>query len=87
MKITGAKDVIDRISYVKATLKEKNKLKETFTDEANIQVLDKDLNKLDVEVDPEKVKVTIPVKNNSKTVPINIMRKGTPPDGITINSD
>ncbi|CAH2717641.1 CdaA regulatory protein CdaR [Neobacillus rhizosphaerae] len=86
VKITGAKSDIDRISYVKATIEEKNKLKESVTKEARVQVLDKDLNKLNVEVKPETVKVTIPIKSNTKTVPINIVKKGIAPEGITIQS-
>lgn len=86
VKITGAKSVIDRITYVKAILDEKNHLKETVTKDALVRVLDKDLNKLNVVVEPETVKVTIPVKNTSKTVPIDVIKKGTPPSGITIDS-
>ncbi|HEY2419870.1 MAG TPA: CdaR family protein [Neobacillus sp.] len=86
IKITGAKNVIDQIAYVKAILDEKNHLKETVTKDARIRVLDKELNKLDVNVVPETVKVTIPVKNISKTVPIDVIKKGTPPAGITIDS-
>lgn len=86
VKITGAKSVIDRITYVKATLEEKDKLKETISEEANIQVLDKDLSKLNVVVEPQRVKITIPIKSNSKTVPINIVRNGTAPEGVTIES-
>ncbi|MCL6573564.1 MAG: YbbR-like domain-containing protein [Bacillus sp. (in: Bacteria)] len=86
VKITGAKSVIDRITYVKATLEATGKLNETITKDALIQVLDKELNKLNVVVEPATVKVTIPIKNNSKTVPINIIRKGTPPSGVTIDS-
>jgi YbbR domain-containing protein len=86
IKITGAKNVIDQITYVKAILDEKNHLKETVTKDARIRVLDKELNKLDVNVVPETVKVTIPVKNISKTVPIDVIKKGTPPAGITIDS-
>ncbi|WP_040205757.1 CdaR family protein [Neobacillus jeddahensis] len=86
VKITGAKSTIDRISYVKATLEEKGKLSETITREARIQVLDKELNKLNVVVDPETVKVTIPIKSNTKTVPINIVKKGNAPSGVTIES-
>ncbi|MEH7304974.1 CdaR family protein [Neobacillus drentensis] len=86
VKITGAKSVIDRIFYVKATLGGKNNLKETFTEKADIQVLDKDLNKLNVKVEPETVEITIPVRSNSKTVPINIVRNGTAPEGVTIES-
>ncbi|MFZ7946962.1 MULTISPECIES: CdaR family protein [Bacillaceae] len=86
VKITGAKDVIDRITYVKATIEEKGKLKASITKEARIQVLDKELNKLNVVVEPETVKMTIPIKSNTKTVPINIVKKGTPPPGVTIES-
>jgi len=86
VKITGAKSDIDRITYVKATLDGTGKLKATISKQAQIQVLDKKLNKLDVTVDPETVRVTIPIKSNSKTVPINIVKKGTSPEGITIES-
>src|SRR3954470_19848898 len=55
VKITGAKSDIDRITYVKAALEEKDKLKETITKEARIKVLDKDLNKLNVVVEPQTV--------------------------------
>ncbi|MDR7002815.1 CdaR family protein [Neobacillus niacini] len=86
VKITGAKNLIDRISYVKATLNVKDQINQTITQEANVQVLDRDLNKLDVEVDPGTVKVTIPVKDISKKVPIDIKQIGTPPSGVTIDS-
>ncbi|PLS10380.1 CdaR family protein [Neobacillus cucumis] len=86
VKITGAKSDIDRITYVKATFEANGKLKGTMTKEAQIQVLDKKLNKLNVMIQPETVNVTIPIKTNSKTVPINIVKKGTPPDGVTIES-
>ena len=86
VKITGAKDVIDKITYVKAVLDGRNLLDSTVTKEAQVQVLDKELNKLDVIVEPETVEVTIPVKSNTKTVPINIIEKGTPQEGVTIES-
>lgn len=85
VKITGAKNLIDQITYVKAAIEEKEKLTETIARAANVQVLDKNLNKLDVTVEPETVKVTIPIKDNSKKVPISIVQKGTPPKGVTID--
>ncbi|WP_462412615.1 CdaR family protein [Neobacillus sp. Marseille-QA0830] len=85
VKITGAKSEMDRIAFVKAVIGGDDKLKETTTAEANIQVLDHDLNKLNVTVEPATAKVTIPIKKNTKTVPIDIVRKGTPPSGITID--
>jgi YbbR domain-containing protein len=86
VKITGAKNVIDQIAYVKAVVDEKIPVKDTITKEARVQVFDKDLNKLDVQIEPAYVKVTIPIKNTSKTVPINVIQKGTPPAGVSIDS-
>lgn len=86
VKITGARDVIDRITYVKATIEGKETFNESITREAQVQVLDKELNKLNVVVEPETVEVTIPIKNTSKTVPITVLEKGDAPSGITIES-
>jgi YbbR domain-containing protein len=86
VRITGAKDVIDRITYVKATLDLKQPITDTISKEAHIRVLDRELNKLDVIVEPETVKVTVPIKNTSKVVPINVIQKGTPPSGVIIDS-
>ncbi|NRD77579.1 YbbR-like domain-containing protein [Bacillus sp. BRMEA1] len=86
VKITGAKSEIDSIAYVKAVVEDNKPLKDTLSREARVQVLDKDLNKLSVTVEPSTVKVTIPIKATSKTVPINIVQKGTPPSGISIAS-
>lgn len=86
VKITGAKDVIDRITYVKAALEGGDLLDSTVSKETQVQVLDKELNKLNVVVEPATVEVTIPIKRNEKTVPINIIEKGTPPAGVTIES-
>lgn len=86
VKITGAKDIVDRITYVKATVNSNSKITETITREASVLVLDKEMNKLNVEVEPKMVEVTIPVKSSSEKVPIEIVRKGTLPSGVTIES-
>jgi YbbR domain-containing protein len=86
VKITGAKNVVDQITYVKATIDNKDSINQTITQEAQVQVLDKELNKLAVLIEPETVKVTIPIKATNKTVPINVVEKGTTPDGIIIDS-
>ncbi|MCM3455717.1 CdaR family protein [Heyndrickxia oleronia] len=86
VKITGAKNVIDQITYVKATIDTKKEINQTITRNAKVQVLDKSLNKLDVEVDQDTVEVTIPVKNPSKTVPITVNPIGDEKDGVVINS-
>lgn len=86
VKITGAKEDIEKISYVKATVDLKGLIRETVTTEASILVLDHELNKLNVTVEPKIVEVTIPIKTTSKTVPIDIIQKGIPKEGITIES-
>lgn len=86
VKITGAKDVLDKISYVKATLDVKGPIQDTLKQEAEILVLDQELNKLDVVVEPRTVEVTIPIKASSKKVPIRIVENGAPPEGVVIDS-
>lgn len=86
VQITGAKDIVEQISYVKATIDTNGTLDNTVTREARVQVLDRFLNKLDVIVEPEIVDVTIPVRPIEKTVPIVIKREGVLPEGITVES-
>ncbi|WP_338450574.1 CdaR family protein [Niallia oryzisoli] len=86
VKITGGKDVMDKISYVKAILELNKTVNETIEESARITVLDKNLNKLDVSVDHEVVNVTVPIKKLSKTVKIEVVEKGSPSEGVSIDS-
>jgi YbbR domain-containing protein len=86
VKITGGKDVMDKISYVKATIEISQAVNETINGRAVVTVLDDNLNKLNVIVEQETVEVTIPIKKSSKTVPIEIIQVGSPPEGVTIDS-
>ncbi|WP_445490858.1 CdaR family protein [Niallia sp. 03133] len=86
VKVTGAKDEMDKIAYVKANVALDGSTSQSIEQEAKISVLDSSLNKLDVQVEPETVNVSIPVKRVSKKVPINIVEKGSPPSNITIDS-
>ncbi|WP_059171538.1 YbbR-like domain-containing protein [Bacillus sp. FJAT-27445] len=86
VKITGARDIIDSITYVKATVDLKRPLEQTTTRDAKIRVFDKELNKLSVIVEPDSVEVTIPLKSMTKQVPINIVQKGSLPDGLVLES-
>src|SRR5690606_11810732 len=81
-----AKDVIEKISYVKATINASGLINDTIKQYAKVTVLDRELNKLDVLVEPESVLVTIPVTNPRKNVPIKINTTGTPPDDINIKT-
>lgn len=86
VKITGAKGEIEKISFVKATVDLEGPIEETFTKNAKVVAFDQQMNKLNVTIEPETVKVTIPIKNTSKTVPINVVQKGTAQSGIVIDS-
>ncbi|MBE6185587.1 CdaR family protein [Heyndrickxia ginsengihumi] len=86
VKITGAKDVLDKISYVKATLETSKPINSTVSQQAKVRVLDKNLNKLDVVVEPSTVEVTVPVSNPSKQIPITVNPIGSENQGVTIKS-
>ncbi len=86
VKITGAKDIVDSIAFVKATLDLKNPKKETFTEQATVLAFDKNLNKLDVIIEPQTVQVTVVIEANTKKVPIRIREVNSLPDGVEIES-
>lgn len=86
VEITGARSIIESISYVKATVTGELGIKESFEQEASVRVLDRDLNKLNVTVVPESVIVKVEVVENSKEVPIVLRQKGTASEGVTIDT-
>ena len=85
VQITGAKSVIESISYVKATVGGDQGLNETFTQEASVKVLDKDLSKLNVTIEPAEVEVTVEIEEYSREIPISLQQSGTIKDGVVIN--
>ena len=86
VKITGAKDVIEKISYVKATLEIDKGLNESVNDNATVKALDRDLNKLDVTIEPASVLVSLDVSIPSKKVSIIPKQSGKAKDGVKIKS-
>lgn len=83
--VTGARSVIEAINFVKATVSGEQGLNESFEQEAAVRVLDRDLNKLDVLIEPEVVNVSVEIEQYNKEVPIVIEQEGSPGEGITIN--
>ena len=83
--VTGAKSIIDSIGYVKATIVRDEGINKSFEQEASIRVLDADLNKLDVTVEPKTVQVKVKVEEYSKEVPVVLAPKGVPKEGVTVN--
>ncbi|CAN7594730.1 CdaR family protein [Rossellomorea sp. LjRoot5] len=86
VKVTGSKNEVERVAYVIATLDVDEEINENVTREARVQVLDREYNKLDVQIDPEVVDVTVSVVNPSKAVPVTIKQKGSLPKGTTLES-
>ncbi|MFC4410307.1 YbbR-like domain-containing protein [Chungangia koreensis] len=86
VQITGAKSTIDAIAFVKASVSGEEGMDETFTRNTRVRVLDKELNKLTVSIEPEEVSMTVTIEQYSREVPIELRQRGTPREGVTINS-
>ena len=84
--VTGAKSVIENISYVKATVTGEPGIKSSFEQEANVKVLNADLNRLDVVIQPEKVNVKVEIKEYSRELPITIKQTGELREGISLEN-
>ncbi|MGM9951297.1 MAG: YbbR-like domain-containing protein [Lysinibacillus sp.] len=82
--VTGAKSVIESISYVKATVAGEQGLKSPFEQEANVKVLNAELSRLDVVVEPAKVKVEVEIEEYSRDLPITIKQTGQLKEGISL---
>lgn len=83
--VTGAKSVIDSISYVKATINGEDEIKESFTKESTVKVLDNNLNKLDVVIEPATVDVAVEVRPYSRKIPVVLKQTGEPVDGLAVD--
>jgi len=83
--VTGAKSAIESISYVKATVTGEQGLKEPFSQVAAVKVLDRDLNKLDVTIEPETVKVQVDIGAYSRELPVVLKEIGKAANDITVN--
>lgn len=86
VKITGAKDEIERISFVKAVLDLRKGTNQSFNGKVEVRALDQNLNKLDVSIEPRMVDVSLKVSIPSKTVKINPVPFGNPKGNIDIES-
>ena len=84
--VTGAKSVIENISYVKATVTGEPGIKSSFEQEANVKVLNADLNRLDVVIEPGKVNVKVEIKEYSRDIPIKIKQIGEFQTGISLEN-
>lgn len=86
VKITGAKETVEQIAYVKALLSLDKGVNESVSGEATVRALDKDLNKLDVTIEPANVNVALNVSIPKKKVKVNPVQTGKVKDGLKIKS-
>ena len=84
--ITGAKSIVESISYVKATIVTEEGISDSFEQQANIRVLDRELNKLDVLIEPATAQVQVKVEEYSREVSLSLRPSGTPKKGVSINN-
>lgn len=86
IQVTGAKSVVEAINFVKVSATGDNGINKSFEQKERVRVLDRDLNKLDVTIEPEEVTVKVEVEENSKEVPIVLRQKGVPGENVVIES-
>lgn len=86
IQVTGAKSVVESIQFVKASITGEAGINKSFEQRYNVRVLDRDLNKLNVQISPEKVNVKVEVEEYNKEVPVSLKMKGTPPTDVSITS-
>lgn len=86
IEVTGAKSVIESISFVKASVTGEKGITKSFEQQARVRVLDKDLTKLNVTIVPEQVNVKVEVAEYNKEVPIVLKVRGVPGTDVTIDT-
>ncbi|MFL2029246.1 CdaR family protein [Loigolactobacillus zhaoyuanensis] len=75
--VTGSKAEIAAIDSVVANVNTQNNITTDISQQTALQALDKNGNTVNALLDPETVKVTIPVMRPTKKVPINLQQTGT----------
>ncbi|MGO3497256.1 MAG: CdaR family protein [Staphylococcus equorum] len=85
VKVTGGKNQIDKIAYLKATYKNKSKISKDTTDVAQITAFDRNLNKIDVMVQPNEVNLSVKVEDYSKKVKVKTKTVGSLSNGREVD--
>lgn len=76
VKVTGGEEQLNQIAYLKATYKNATKISKDTKDVADVNAYDKDLNKLNVSINPGQVDLKVSVKPFSKKVKVNTKTTG-----------
>lgn len=86
VKVTGGKNQIDKIAYLKATYKNKSKISKDTTDVAQITAFDRNLKKIDVMVQPNEVNLSVKVEDYSKKVKVKTKTVGSLSNGREVDN-
>ncbi|MBO3066254.1 MULTISPECIES: CdaR family protein [Staphylococcus] len=86
VKVTGGQDQIDKIAYLKATYKNKSKIAKNTTDVAKITAFDRNLNKIDVSIQPNEVNLSVKVEDYSKKVKVKTKAVGSLSNGRELDN-
>ncbi|RIN26644.1 CdaR family protein [Staphylococcus succinus] len=86
VEVTGGQDQIDNIAYLKATYKNKSKISKDTTDVAKITAFDRNLNKINVSVQPEEVNLSVKVEDYSKKVKVKPKTIATLSNGLELDN-
>ena len=68
--------MVDAISFVKVSIASDGSLDKPFEQKSRVRVLDRDLNKLSVALDPEEVTVKVDIQEYSREIR-EVATKGT----------
>ena len=85
VKVKGPQEIVDEVATVKAII-DVTDLTKLSDYEAPIYAYDKNGDKLEVEIKPDKVHTSVEVTSPSKVIPIEAIVTGNPPDGYSINT-
>ncbi|UXS76069.1 CdaR family protein [Staphylococcus chromogenes] len=85
VKVVGGKEQLDRIAFAKASYTNDVGISEKTTAQAKVAVFDKNMNKLDVQVVPASVDLSVDVEPYHKKVKVKVTRKGNPQEGTSIS--
>ena len=85
VNVRASKDTLDSIAFVKALI-DVTGVSGDFSQTARLIAYDANGQPINADIVPSEVKVTVPVSNPNKTVPIEVEVSGTVPNGMAIES-
>lgn len=86
VQITGPRSVIESVHKVAAAVRPVKEVNASYEEVVAVRVLDRELNKLELQSHPSEVRVSVEIEQLSKEVPFRLNETGEVKEGITIDS-